>query len=119
GHARRDEARRAVARMAVAVRRYARNFAIARVQDQVWAGAAALLQGRQARALACWTRAVHLAGQSQVPIDLPIAQRWLARGLDPQDPQRQLALSAATAGFERLGLRWAAAEARAAADTPS
>lgn len=109
----RAKAREAAPRMLKALRSYAGLLPMARVQLAVWTGALAHTADKPASALAAWRRALQLARISQVPLDLPMAQRWLAHALD--GPAKDELLRQAAEGFAALGREFEAAEARAAA----
>lgn len=108
----RAAAQRAAPRMLKAFARYAALMPVAAVQHRIWAGAVAQLRGRHSAALRAWRRARLLAERSQVPLDLPMAQRWLARAVS--GAERLGLLQQAADGFAALGRRFEAEDARQA-----
>jgi class 3 adenylate cyclase/tetratricopeptide (TPR) repeat protein len=108
----RAAAHRAAPRMLKAFARYAALMPVAAVQHRIWTGAVAQLRGRHRAALRAWRRARLLAEHSQVPLDLPMAQRWLARAAS--GAERLGLLQQATDGFAALGRRFEAEDARQA-----
>ncbi len=113
----RSRARAAAPRMLKAFRRYAARLPLARAQLALWTGALADLEARHGDAHRAWRNALQLAATSQVPLDLPLAQRWLARALNGAE-QRAM-LQQAADGFASLGRQFEAEEARAAVRDPS
>ena len=109
----RTQAGAGAARMLKVFGQYTRLFPVARVQLAIWTGAVAELAGRGADARRAWRRAAQAATCSQVPLDVPMAQRWLARGL--AGDERTAALTRAAEGYAALGYRFEADEARSAA----
>ena len=109
-------AREAAPRMLKAWRSYAALLPVARIQLAVWTGALAEVQGRPADALRAWRSAWRLAQVSQVPLDTPMACRWLARGL--AGAERRAMLEQAAEAFAALEHSFDAEEARAAARGP-
>lgn len=106
------QARAAAPRMLKAFARYAALMPVAAVQHRIWTGALAQLQGRPAAALRAWRGARQLADRSQVPLDQPMAQRWLARAVSGAE---QLGLlQQAVDGYQALGRLLEAEEARSA-----
>jgi hypothetical protein len=104
-------AQEAAPRMFKALRSYAALLPVARIQRSVWAGTLADMQGRTADALRSWRSAWQAAQNSQVPLDAPLACRWLACGLS--GPERVALLQKAADGFAMLGHNFDADEARA------
>jgi tetratricopeptide (TPR) repeat protein len=107
-------AQEAARRMFKALRSYAALLPVARIQRSVWAGTLADMQGRTADALRSWRSALQAAQNSQVPLDAPLACRWLACGLS--GPERVALLQRAADGFAMLGHNFDADEARAMID---
>lgn len=98
------------ARMQRVFARYAETFLIARPQSAVWAGAVAWRRGRTGEAREHWERALKLARASSLREDEPMALRWLARAVPPEE--RRWLLDQAAGRFEASGRRYEAVEAR-------
>lgn len=93
----------AAARQAVKVlRRFARNFPIARPRAGLWQGLYLQLAGKPGRARAVWQKSRHAARQSGMPYDAALVLVEMSRFLPPDDPARSENLAEAGQIFDRL-----------------
>ena len=96
------ELRRAISLSLVRMAKQAKAFPIAGPRAWLLRGIAARQFDGQGRALACWRKALRLAGRLGMPLEEGLAHLELGRHASP--PDRRPHLAAAVAIFDRLGV---------------